>query len=82
METNKTINNETTNLFVTHREDINKAYERAVREALAKHKKAGNSVVVSRNGEIVTLKPDEIEIGWCEVSNTSARENSFSEDVL
>ncbi len=62
METNKKIKNDTTNLFVTHREEINKAYERAVREALIKHKKNGNSVVVSRNGEIVTLRPDEIEV--------------------
>lgn len=62
METNKTIKKESTNLFITHSEEINKAYERAVREALTKHKKDGNSVVVSRNGEIVTLKPDEIEV--------------------
>jgi hypothetical protein len=62
METNKKIKKDTTNLFVTHNEEINKAYERAVREALAKHKKAGNSVVVSRNGKAVILKPDEIEI--------------------
>ena len=63
METNKKIKKDKTNLFITHSEEINKAYERAVREALTKHKKDGNSVVVSQNGEIVTLKPDEIEIG-------------------
>lgn len=63
METNKKVNKDKTNLFITHSEEINKAYERAVREALTKHKKAGNSVVVSQNGEIVTLKPEEIEIG-------------------
>ena len=62
METNKKITKDQTNLFVTHREEINLAYERAVREALIKHKKAGNSVVISRDGEIVTLTPDEIEI--------------------
>ncbi len=50
------------NLFVMHSDEINRAYERAVREALIKHKKAGNSVVISRDGEIVTLTPDEIEI--------------------
>lgn len=63
METNKKVKKDKTNLFITHSEEINKAYERAVREALTKHKKDGNSVVVSRNGEIVTLTPDEIEIG-------------------
>lgn len=62
METNKKITKDQTNLFVTHSEEINLAYERAVREALIKHKKAGNSVVISRDGEIVTLTPDEIEI--------------------
>lgn len=54
--------NDTTNLFVTHRDEINRAYERAVRAALMKHKKDGNPIVVSRNGEIVTLNPDEIEV--------------------
>ena len=49
-------------LFDRYSEEINKAYERAVREALIKHKKAGNSVVVSQNGEIVTLKPEDIEV--------------------
>ncbi len=63
METNKKVKKDKTNLFVTHSEEINKAYERAVREALTKHKKEGNSVVATRNGEIVTLKPEEIEIG-------------------
>ncbi len=62
MEASEKIKKDTTNLFVTHREEINRAYERAVREALTKHKKDGNSIVVSRNGEIVTLLPDEIEV--------------------
>ena len=62
METNKRVKKDKTNLFITHSEEINKAYERAVRDALVKHKKDGNSIVVSRNGEIVTLKPEEIEI--------------------
>ncbi len=62
MERNRKVNKDKTNLFVTHSEEINKAYERAVRDALAKHKKAGNSVVTSHNGKVVTLTPDEIEI--------------------
>ncbi len=62
METNRKIKKDETNLFITHSEEINKAYERAVREALIKHKKAGNSVVISRDGEIVILQPDGIEI--------------------
>ncbi len=62
MESNKRIRKDKTNLFVTHSDEINKAYERAVRDALSKHKKAGNSVVTSINGKVVTLQPDEIEV--------------------
>lgn len=62
MESNKKVKNAKANLFVTHSEEINKAYERAVREALVKHKKAGNSVVTSHNGKVITLTHDEIEI--------------------
>lgn len=50
-------------LFVIHSDEINRAYDRAVREALLKHKRAGNSVPVERDGRIVMLQPDEIEIG-------------------
>jgi hypothetical protein len=35
---------------------------RAVREAVLRHKLLGESIVVSRNGEVVRLSPDEIEI--------------------
>ncbi len=62
MEKNKKIKSNKTNLFITHSEEINKAYERAVRDALSKHKKAGNSVVISHNGKVVTLQPDDIVI--------------------
>lgn len=62
METNKEIEKNGQDLFVRYSDEISKACERAVREALIKHKKAGNYVVVSRNGEVVTLQPDEIEI--------------------
>ena len=62
MGPNKKLTEGDANLFVMYSVEINKAYERAVREALIKHKKAGNSVVVSQNGEIVTLKPEDIEV--------------------
>ena len=55
METGKTLNKDQSNLFITHSEEINDAYERAVHEAMIKHKKDGNSVVVSRDGEVVIL---------------------------
>lgn len=47
-------------LFDRHSEEINAAYRRAVREALLKHKRAGNSVAVERDGQVVLLRPEEI----------------------
>ena len=35
---------------------------RAVRKALREHKRAGNPVAVWRDGKIVVLQPEEIEI--------------------
>lgn len=49
-------------LFDRYSEEINKAYERAVREALLKHKHAGNPVPIWRDGKVVLLQPAEIEI--------------------
>ena len=41
-------------------EKITQALTQGVREALLKHKQAGNPVVVWRNGKMVWLKPEEI----------------------
>lgn len=60
---NEQIADDRRSLFVRHSEEINKAYERAVREALRKHKLLGNPVAVERDGKVVILQPDEIEIG-------------------
>ena len=49
-------------LFVRHAKEIKPAYDRAVRQALLKHKQAGNPVPVERDGKIVLLQPDEIVI--------------------
>ena len=43
-------------------ERITHALVRGVRDALLKHKQAGNPVVVWRNGKIVWLKPEEIPV--------------------
>jgi hypothetical protein len=43
-------------------EDMFRAADEAVRQALKHHKELGQSVVVWRDGQIVTLKPEEIEI--------------------
>ena len=42
------------------KEKITQALTQGVREALLKHKQAGNPVVVWRNGKMVWLKPEEI----------------------
>lgn len=39
---------------------IDKALKQAVREAILQHKRAGNPIVVWRDGKIVWLKPEEI----------------------
>ena len=62
MEQNKKLDQNGQDLFVQYSEEINKAYERAVRNALIKHKQAGNPVPVEQDGKLVILQPDEIEI--------------------
>ena len=62
MGTNEKVTNDSPDLFVKYSDEINKAYERAVREALLKHKQAGNPVAIERDGKLVILQPDEIEI--------------------
>jgi hypothetical protein len=42
-------------------ERITQAIADGVREALKKHKQAGNPVVVWRDGKMVWLKPEEIQ---------------------
>jgi len=46
-------------LFLDGRE-IDAALERAVKEALRRHKKLGNPVVVWRDGRVVEIPPEEI----------------------
>ena len=43
-------------------EIITRAMVQGVREALLKHKQAGNSIVIWKDGKIVWLKPEEIFI--------------------
>ena len=44
------------------KEKITQALTQGVREALLKHKQAGNPVVVWRDGKMVWLKPEEIPV--------------------
>ena len=41
---------------------IDRAMRQAVQEALLRHKKLGESVIVSVNGKLVKLPPDQIAI--------------------
>ena len=41
--------------------EIDEAVKKAVRDAVRRHKQAGNPVVTWRDGKIVILKPEEIE---------------------
>lgn len=41
---------------------IDRAFKEAMKEARRKHKEAGVPMVVSRDGKIVYIQPDEIEI--------------------
>jgi len=41
---------------------IERALARAVREALQRHKQAGNPVAIWRDGQVVWLGPDEIQL--------------------
>jgi hypothetical protein len=45
---------------------IDEALRKAVREALRRHKKLGNSIVVWRNGQIVHVSADEIQVSDAE----------------
>ncbi|MCC7306298.1 MAG: hypothetical protein IT173_01930 [Acidobacteria bacterium] len=60
MERDKKIVRPDEDLFVRYSDEINKAYERAVREALLRHKQAGNPVPVERDGKLVILQPEDI----------------------
>ena len=41
---------------------IDEAIKKAVRDAILKHKQAGNPIVGMKDGEMVWLKPEEIQV--------------------
>jgi hypothetical protein len=47
-------------LFLTHGKEIEGIFRHAVREALLRHKKLGESVAVWKDGKVVILSSDEI----------------------
>jgi len=44
------------------RDKITKALQAGVREALKRHKQARNPVVVMKDGQMVWLKPEDIQV--------------------
>ena len=62
-------------LLLADREKISQALAQAVRDALLKHKQAGNPVATWRDGKVVWIPPEEILV---EGNNHSA---SFSSQV-
>lgn len=52
----------TSDLFVRHGKEIERILQEAVQEALLVHKRLGHSIVVWRDGEVVTLPPEEIPV--------------------
>lgn len=60
MATNEKLKPDSSNLLVKHSKAVERAYKKAVREALLKHKQAGNPVAVWRDGKVVLLQPEEI----------------------
>ena len=41
---------------------IERAFKRAVREALIRHKQAGNPIAEWRDGQVVWIQPEDIEL--------------------
>jgi hypothetical protein len=57
----KTVKKDIWELF-NDSDGMDRALAKAVREALLQHKRMGNPIVVWRDGKIVWLSPEEIEI--------------------
>lgn len=50
----------TEDLFVRHARTIERILQRAVRDALIQHKRAGNAVAAWKNGKVVVIPPKDI----------------------
>jgi hypothetical protein len=52
---------ESPDLIEQHKDEITPAYQRAVRDAVLRHKRNGHPIAIARHGKVVILQPDEIE---------------------
>jgi len=50
-------------LFISHAEEIEVILRRAVRHALLMHKRAGNPIASWKDGKVVIIPPEEIQVG-------------------
>lgn len=48
--------------FFSNGSEIDEALQQAVKEALLKHKKAGNPVVSWKDGKIIWIQPEDIPV--------------------
>ena len=48
--------------FVDFGKDVEKALQRAVRQALLMHKRIGNPIAIWKDGRVVIIPPEEIVI--------------------
>lgn len=63
MATNKTLDRNVPDLLIRYHREVAEAAQDAVRDALARHQREGNSIAVEQNGKVVILQPDEIHVG-------------------
>ena len=57
-------------LLTTHSKEIEEILYRAVQDALWRHKQLGQSIAVSRNGKVVIIPPEEIQVEKIETTTT------------
>lgn len=51
------MNNSESNLLS---EQINQGVQKAIREAIERHRKLGESIAISKNGKVIILPPEKI----------------------
>ena len=52
----------TQRLFLDHGKDIEKVLQRAVNHALLMHKRLGNPIAAWRDGKVVIIPPEDINV--------------------
>lgn len=60
MANDRKVGSNNSEALLKYRAAVNAAITKGVREALLKHKQAGNPVAVSRNGKVTIIQPADI----------------------